>query len=534
MSASGSSPPRTVESKPAVSKAERRRVFIVDDDELLRDGLGRGLRRLGYDVCGEASSGEDALERIPAVRPDIIVMDVELGTRLTGIDVANQLCKIVDIPSVFLTGSTDTAIAKLAGEAGSFGYVVKPVNAESLVAKLEMALAKHAAEVRLRRAHEELELVNARLRESEDRYRSLFEEAIEGVFRLGLDGTIVAANPAFARIVGFDTADALLGTSVYSFAVSPQDEQRLRALWTLGDATDTTDASDAIEFLWHSHGGAAITVELYGRILHDGFFQGFFRDLTEVRERKRAEGVALEANRAKTHFLANMSHEVRTPLNAVLGLSDAMLARTYGSLTPRQERALRTIHASGQHLLELINDALDVARIEAGRLAIELQDISLEPIVRECLAFVIEQAEARHQRVTIALDPTVDIVRADPRRLKQVLINLMTNAIKFSRDAGAIAVRARRTDDGLVELAVSDNGPGIAEHDRERIFEPFVTLDRSPRSGAGLGLALVKRMVELQGGTVRLEDEPTGGARFIVTVHEGRVRKDFDSKASSA
>jgi signal transduction histidine kinase len=517
-------------------------VFIVEDDELLRGGLGRGLRRRGFDVCGEASSGEAALEQIPSVAPDIIVMDVGLSSSISGVEVAERLRAIVDIPIVFMTGSTDTVVAKLAAETGSFGYVIKPVTAEVLAANLEMAAVRHAADARLRRAREELERVNAKLEASEQRYRSLCEQAIEGMFQVTLDGAIVEANPAFARLVGYDTPEELLGSSLHSLAVSPHDEQRLRAMWTGGDAVDGQDqrpagstaawrcgSIDGIELFWRTRGGSAITVELHGRVLPDQLFHGFVRDVTEIRERQRAERVALEANRAKTHFVVSMSHELRTPLNAVLGLSDALLARTYGALTDGQQRALQTIHASGRHLLDLINDVLDVACIEAGRLPIDVRDIGLASSVGECIALVIEQAEAKRQRLTTELDPTIDAVRADARRLKQVLINLLTNAIKFTPDGGAITVRARRSDHGFVELAVCDNGPGIAEIDRERVFEPFVTLDPFSRSSSGLGLALVKRIVELQGGSVRLESEPGGGSRFIVTVHQAHTRPDVAS-----
>src|SRR5262249_34132698 len=158
-----------------------------------------------------------------------------------------------------------------------------------------------------------------------------------------------------------------------------------------------------VELAWRTRAGRAITVELFGRVLRDEFFQGFVRDITEIREREEAEHAAREANRAKTHFLANMSHELRTPLNAILGLSDALLQPTNGEPPERQERSLHTVHASGRPLLDLIKDMLDVARIEAGQFPIAMQDVVLEPIVRECIAFAIEAAEAKRLRVTTTL-----------------------------------------------------------------------------------------------------------------------------------
>lgn len=248
---------------------------------------------------------------------------------------------------------------------------------------------------------------------------------------------------------------------------------------------------------------------------------------TDVTAEKEAELSAREANRAKTHFLASMSHELRTPLNAVLGLSEAMLEGVYGDVNSRQARSLRTIHESGKHLLHLINDVLDIARVEAGKLELEWSSISPWSFVGESISFVQDAAAARKQRIATDLDPAITRIRADRRRLRQLLLNLLTNAIKFSPTGTTITIGVNSLPDGsAVELWVADAGPGVAVADRSRIFEPFVKLGTSPdprEQGVGLGLALVKRIAELHGGTVALEDVPGGGSRVVARLPASHV-----------
>jgi PAS domain S-box-containing protein len=248
-------------------------------------------------------------------------------------------------------------------------------------------------------------------------------------------------------------------------------------------------------------------------------FCGTHTDLTTEKEAVRT---AIEANQAKTTFLANMSHELRTPLNAVLGLSEALLERTFGELNGAQARSLQTIHGSGRHLLSLINDVLDLARVEAGKLPVELARGDLKPLIDECLALVQAQASANRQRLTVEVGADLPQVRIDTRRIKQVVLNLLTNAVKFSPPGATISLGAvSRVPDGRVDVWISDTGPGIAPADQLRIFEPFVTLDRSlsrDQGGAGLGLALVKHLIELHGGTVRVESERGAGATFTVSL----------------
>ena len=222
------------------------------------------------------------------------------------------------------------------------------------------------------------------------------------------------------------------------------------------------------------------------------------------------------ASRHKSEFLASMSHELRTPLNAVIGFSDVLLERMFGDLNERQDEYLRDIRDSGQHLLELINEILDLSKVEAGRMELDPAHLALSPLLEHGLAMVRERAERTGIFLELATDPAIDTVWADELKLKQVVLNLLTNAVKFTEPGGSVIVRARRNGD-MADVTVRDTGVGIADDDRERIFEAFQRGGRGVRTspeGTGLGLTLSKRIVELHGGRLWMESEIGKGSLF--------------------
>jgi signal transduction histidine kinase len=222
------------------------------------------------------------------------------------------------------------------------------------------------------------------------------------------------------------------------------------------------------------------------------------------------------AGRHKSEFLASMSHELRTPLNAVIGFSDVLLERMFGDLNERQDEYVRDIRDSGRHLLELINEILDLSKVEAGRMELDPAPLALVPVLEHGLAMVRERAGRTGVSLELTADPAVDTVWADELKLKQVVLNLLTNAVKFTEAGGAVIVRAERNGD-VVEVTVRDTGVGIADDDRERIFEAFQRGGRSVRTsteGTGLGLTLSKRIVELHGGRMWMESAVGEGSLF--------------------
>ncbi|HKW40583.1 MAG TPA: ATP-binding protein [Gemmatimonadales bacterium] len=241
------------------------------------------------------------------------------------------------------------------------------------------------------------------------------------------------------------------------------------------------------------------------------------------RELTRLNAALDQASKLKDQFLANVSHELRTPLNSVIGFSDLLL--TMGSseapLTDTQRDYLETIARNGRHLLELINELLDLSKIEAGRMELRLEPLQLDAVFRDAATSVRAQIEARKHTLAIEPAPESLVVTADRGRLRQVLLNLLSNAIKFTADGGRIALSARVEDTTRVRVAVSDSGIGIAPEDQAKLFREFVQLDASNSrryEGTGLGLALSKRLVELHGGAMGVESALGKGSTFWFTL----------------
>jgi signal transduction histidine kinase len=239
---------------------------------------------------------------------------------------------------------------------------------------------------------------------------------------------------------------------------------------------------------------------------------------------------ALLANQHKSAFLANMSHELRTPLNAIIGFSEALLAKLFGEMNPKQAEYLGDIHASGQHLLALINDILDLSKIEAGKLELNVSRVHLPTAIANALVLIHERAARRGVALASEVDPALDEIEADERKLKQVLINLLANAVKFTDAGGKVTVRAANAADG-VRVEVEDTGIGIAPEHHELIFEEFrqVGNPAAPKQeGTGLGLALVKRLVQLHGGKVWVRSSPGQGSTFGFSIPSALPRSSVE------
>jgi signal transduction histidine kinase/HAMP domain-containing protein/putative methionine-R-sulfoxide reductase with GAF domain/predicted transcriptional regulator with HTH domain len=237
----------------------------------------------------------------------------------------------------------------------------------------------------------------------------------------------------------------------------------------------------------------------------------------EIQEKSRQLEVA---NKHKSEFLASMSHELRTPLNAIIGFSEVLTERMFGDLNEKQDDYLKDIHSSGKHLLTLINDILDLSKIEAGRMELDRAAFDVAGSIQNALALVRERGQRHNIAFGVDLDPALGEITADERKLKQILLNLLSNAVKFTPDGGRIDVSARREPTQIV-VAVRDTGIGIAAEDCDAVFEEFrqVGSDYTKKQeGTGLGLALARRFVELHGGRIWLESEPGKGSTFTFTI----------------
>jgi signal transduction histidine kinase len=226
-----------------------------------------------------------------------------------------------------------------------------------------------------------------------------------------------------------------------------------------------------------------------------------------------------ETSRHKSEFLASMSHELRTPLNAIIGFSEVLREEMFGQVNEKQAEYLDDIISSGNHLLSLINDVLDLSKVEAGQVELEVGPFSLREALERGVVMVREQATEEGVQVELSAGPEVDVVEGDERRIKQIIFNLLSNAVKFTPTGGEVDVSAIRVN-GEVRVSVADTGPGIAPGDHERVFEEFQQTDAGleQHEGTGLGLALSKRLVELHGGRIWLESELGKGSTFVFTL----------------
>jgi signal transduction histidine kinase len=225
------------------------------------------------------------------------------------------------------------------------------------------------------------------------------------------------------------------------------------------------------------------------------------------------------ASQHKSEFLANMSHELRTPLNAIIGFSEVLSEKMFGELNEKQEEYLKDIYASGTHLLSLINDILDLSKIEAGRMELELTDFHLPTALDSALTLVRERAGRRGIALHMNVDNPLGQIQADERKVRQVVLNLLSNAIKFTPEGGRIEVSAVPKD-GSVEVSVSDTGVGIAPEDQEAVFEEFRQVGTADKKveGTGLGLTLCRKFVELHGGKIWVKSELGVGSTFTFTL----------------
>jgi|GEM_PF-2086142 len=366
------------------------------------------------------------------------------------------------------------------------------------------------------------------LEQEEREAKALLERVMDGcgaaVYAKDREGRILTVNRYAASLFGRNPA-ALIGHTVAE--VFPQEvasvlEENNRKVIESGTPME-------FEELVPGDGGMRTFFSIeYPLFDKTGAVSGFCGVSTDITARKQTEAAlaaakeaAEQASQFKDQFLSTMSHELRTPLNAVLGFSEMLTEQRYGPLNERQADYVQLIHNAGQHLLRLINDILDLSKIEAGRLDLVLEDLLLDHIAGDVLSSLKPLADKKSINLTRSC-PSDVTVRADSTRLQQVLTNLVANAIKFSPEGSGVSIIAARQG-AWVRIDVVDNGPGIPFDEQKLIFDSFYRAKQSrSREGAGLGLAITKKLVETHGGEFSLESEPGRGSRFFFTLPSGK------------
>ena len=384
--------------------------------------------------------------------------------------------------------------------------------------------AVHARTAELESEISERAITEAALRESEQRFRNIFDNTPIGVVYVDLKGNVLQANPRFCEMLGY-SAEMLANMNVRDFAHPDEWEEESGLAQTL---LRNSSPSNSAHRRFVAADGQTLWVKRSVSLLRDvqGSPQclvGVVEDITEhlrLQDAERAREVAEQSNRAKSEFLSRMSHELRTPLNAMLGFAQLLELDTRNPLTDTQRPWVAQIQSAGWHLLEMINDVLDLSRIEAGTMRLQPETLALPPLIATTRSMIEGAAEQRGIVVTQRIDEDATRVQGDATRVKQILTNLLSNAVKYNHDKGRIHIMARARGDEQVEITVTDTGLGMTTEQIDSLFQPFNRLGRehSVLEGTGIGLVISQRLAELMGGTLRVRSTAGEGSSFILTL----------------
>ena len=365
------------------------------------------------------------------------------------------------------------------------------------------------------------------------------EQSPASVVITNRDGTIEYVNPRFEKLTGYSIAEAI-GNNPRILKTGMQDEKFYKNMWETvlsgnvwqGELCNRKKNGD----LYWERALIAPVRNARGEITH---FVAVKEDISESRqaaeELRIAKEAAEAANRAKSDFLANMSHELRTPLNSVIGFSRVLAKGFFGKLNEKQNEYVRYIEDSGNHLLGLINDILDLSKVEAGKMKLEVSPVVLKDLFHASIAMLKERALKHNVQLSLHTDPGLgETIEADERKVKQILFNLLTNAVKFTPEGGSVTLTASQEADSLL-VCVEDTGIGIKADEIGKLFSEFTQLESvytKKYEGTGLGLALTKRLVELHGGKIWVESEEGKGSRFFFTLPCRQIPVAAESEAS--
>ncbi len=406
--------------------------------------------------------------------------------------------------------------------------------------RIESAVRERTAA--LRAEVSERQAAETALRASEQRFRNILDNVPIGVVYTDLAGRVIQANPRYCELTGYDERElTALSPAALTHPEDLANDEMLTAQLVAGEIPMYRRHKRCL-----NRAGDVVWVRSTVSLLRDAANEpwrivGVVEDITEhlrLEEAERAREAAEVSNRAKSDFLSRMSHELRTPLNAMLGFAQLLEIDRRHPLTPTQRPWVAQIQQAGWHLLEMINDVLDLSRIESGNLRLQTATLELAELAEATTALVASDAAKRGIRISVELAPGTSAVFGDATRVKQILTNLLSNAVKYNVDNGRVHVASRLAAPDVIEVSVTDTGMGMTPEQMEELFRPFNRLgrERTALQGTGIGLVISRRLAELMGGSIRVKSVPGKGSSFILklpkAIDPDTVRSSLDDLAA--
>jgi PAS domain S-box-containing protein len=534
-------------------------ILIVDDRAENLLALEAILEPLGHKLV-RASSGEDALRSLLAHEIAVILLDVQMPG-MNGFEVARIVKsreRTRHIPIIFLTAISKEEEYVFTGySVGAIDYLFKPFQPEILRSKVAALVDLHLKQRKIAEQEQQLHVAEKQdmeirhmreLLQSEARFRDIVATAMDAIVGVDASGKVTLFNTAAERVFGCRAAESV-GSPISSFFPVAARADVFKRLTGLASASGgkSNSAHMPISMAAQRANGDSFPIEASVSAMDTPKGPSYtiiIRDVSdrvahEDRLRKQAESLAattaelktandelstrqLDLERAMTarsRFYASMSHELRTPINAVLGYSTLLLERIYGPLNDKQAEGIERTQRAARHLLELVNDVLDLSKIEAGKIDLRLQPVTFPTLIEDLFVTVRPLADEHGCTLSLAIDHEIRIT-TDPRRVRQILLNLLSNAIKFGSGKPIEVVCTGDSDNGIA-IEVTDHGDGIPPQDQERIFHEFVQLGKTQlQDGTGLGLPISRRLAELLHGTLTVTSTQGDGSTFRLWLPE--------------
>ena len=546
-------------------------IFIIDDNPSNVKVLTHVLALSGYKTL-IAMDGLTGIQKIIKSKPDLILLDIMMPN-IDGFETCKRLKTLEetqDIPIIFMTALASTADKVKGLSLGAVDYITKPFQQEEVIARIETHLKICRLAQALEEQNQKLKLEIQQRQKAEEELKILSratEQSPASIVITNVDGDIEYVNPKFEELTGYTLSEAK-GNNPRILKTGHTVTQEYQAMWEkiasgekwYGEFQNKKKNGDlyweyaSISGIKNSQGEithyVAVKEDITQRKLTEQALLSLNQELEDRVEQRTAalqqsERQLQQTNeqlilsnldlaretRLKDEFLANMSHELRTPLNAILGLSEALQDGALGELSDRQKKTLHTIETSGHHLLQLINDILDIAKIESGKLELHIEETDVYSLCSDSISFVRQLAFKKNIQLELQISDRFNNIQnstipIDQLRMRQALINLLSNAVKFTPEGGNIGLdvtieeaASSHNEVTNVVFAIRDTGIGIAPEHIGKLFQPFVQIDSALNrqyTGTGLGLSLVRKITELHGGNVSVKSELHRGSCFTI------------------